>query len=574
MNEIVSSCLRPLLLACAVTAAFAGRPLAQERRCGLEEEVATSQAVIAAADPHAVTAGQAIIARGGSVVDAAIATVLALGVVEPAETGIGGGGFLLYRDAASGETVVYDGRETAPQAATPGRFLLPGGFEMPKALAIASGRAVGVPGLVAMLARAHREHGRLAWPALFEPAIRLAEDGVPTPPRLAGQVRRDPSLDLFAGTRRMFDAIESGAAKWLNQELAETLRELASSGAHAFYEGPIAEDIVVAVRGRWIYPGDMAIRDLRDYESRRRRAVCGSYRQWRICGAPPPSAGGIAVLQILKLLERFDMAALAPGSARAVHLISEASRLAYADRAQHIGDPAFVDVSVRALTDPGYLAARSSLISSRRAMGQAPAGAPPKIVASTANIGDPRGGRDTSHLSVLDCAGNAVALTSSIEAPFGSRMVVRGFLLNNQLTDFSFHPDRQARPLPNRVEGGKRPMSAMSPTIVTGPDGRVRLVIGARGGPHIIGHVARVLIAVLDWGLSLEEAIAMPNFVHTGGQVLQITPVLARQGMTRRLAAKGHEIDVDILISGLHGVERIGGRLRGAADPRMGGAAR
>lgn len=557
--------------------ADAGRPAAGELQCtvGTAGSAGSSNAtVIAAADPHAVAAGHAMLARGGGAIDAAIAAVLALGVVEPAETGIGGGGFLLFRDGATGESILYDGRETAPEAANPKRFLLPGGIAMSKPVAIASGRAVGVPGLLAMLELAHRDHGRLAWPALFAPAIRLAEEGVPTPLRLAEQVRRDPSLDLFTGTRRLFADIDAGGGRWRNPRLAQTLRKVAEAGPEAFYKGPIAAEIVKAVRNRSIYAGDMTRADLEGYRAVRRSPVCGLYRQWRICGAPPPSAGGIAVLQILKLLERFDMAALEPVSAQALHLIAEASRLAYADRARHIGDPAFVEVPVQALTDPDYLAARSSLISPRRAMAQAPAGAPPKIVAPPEGGYASAGGGDTSHLSVLDCAGNAVALTSSIEAPFGSRNAVRGFLLNNQLTDFAFHPMREGRPVANRVEAGKRPMSAMSPTIVTEPRGRVRLVIGARGGPRIIGYVAKTIVAVLDWELPLEQALALPNFLHTGDGSLEIEDALADSDILGELKAMGHKIEIETLTSGLHGVERVEGRLRGAADPRMGGAAR
>ena len=553
---------------------MAGESASGALHCVAEADGPASQAVIAAADPHAVDAGHAMLARGGSAIDAAIAAVLALGVVEPAETGIGGGGFLLYRDGETGEMAVYDGRETAPAAAGPDRFLLPGGLAMPKALAIASGRASGVPGLLALLELAHREQGRLAWPVLFEPAIRLAAEGIPTPPRLTDQVRGDPSLDLFSGTRRLFAPVDDGADRWKNAQLAETLRMIAEQGPRAVYEGAVAKDIVAAVRERSIYPGDMTRSDLADYRSVRRQPVCGEYRQWRICGAPPPSSGGIAVLQSLKLLERFDMASLGPESAKAVHLIAEASRLAYADRARHIGDPAFVDVPVRGLTDPDYLAARSSLISPRRAMARAPAGAPPMIVAPAAVGGPSAGGGDTSHLSVLDCAGNAVALTSSIEAPFGNRMAVRGVLLNNQLTDFAFRPARNGHPAANRVAAGKRPMSAMSPTIVTGPEGRVRLVIGARGGPRIIGYVVRTLIAVLDWRRPLEQALALPNFVHTGGDAIEMEPALADSDILEDLEAMGHDIDIETLTSGLHGVERIGAQLRGAADPRMDGAAR
>jgi len=560
--------LAPALLALALGTAEAAA--AQEAVCRPGDE-GPPRAVVAAADPHAVAAARDVLGRGGSAMDAAIAASLALGVVEPAESGIGGGGFLLYRDGESGAMTVYDGRETAPAAGTADRFLLPGGLAMPFGLAVVSGRAVGVPGHVAMLAMAHRAHGALDWHALFAPAVRLADKGIPAPPALARKVRDDPSLDLFAGMRALFDEIDDGGMHWRNPALADTLRMIAQDGPDVFYRGPLAADIVAAVRGRRIWPGDMTTADLASYRAIARHPVCGRYRHWRVCGAPPPSSGGIALIQILKLLERFDVAALAPGSPEAIHLIAEASRLAYADRARHIGDPGFVAVPTAALMDDSYLAARSSLISPRRAMGGAPAGAPPAIVAADEAGAAHGGGGNTSHLSVLDCAGNAVALTGSIEAPFGSRMAVRGFLLNNQLTDFAFRPERGGRPQPNRVAGGKRPMSAISPTIVLDGQGAVRLVIGARGGPRIIGHVAKTVIAVLDWDLPLAEAIALPNFVHTGGEALEIEPARAHGRVARRLEAMGHATETAEMTSGLHGVERIGERLRGAADPRPGG---
>jgi len=555
-------------LCLALVAASAG---AQERVC--RGDRTRAEAAVAAADPHAVDAAHAVLAEGGNAMDAAVAANLALGVVEPSETGIGGGGFLLYRDGASGAMTLYDGRETAPAAAAPDRFLLAGGWKMPFPLAVVSGRAVGVPGLVAMLHTAQAEHGALAWPKVVAPAIRLAEDGAPVPKRLAELVERDPSLDLFAGTRRLFAPIEDGAARWRNPRLAASLRAIAADGPSALYEGAIAEAVAAAVNGRWLWPGKMTREDLAGYEIKRRRPVCASYREWRVCGAPPPSSGGIALLQILGLLERFDMAALAPGSVEGVHLIAEASRLAYGDRARHIGDPAFAEVPVEGLISQRYLAARSALISPRRAMRAGRPGDPPAILARAGARGR-GGGGDTSHLSVLDCAGNAVALTSSIEAPFGSRNAVRGFLLNNQLTDFAFRPETDSRPRANRVQPGKRPMSAMAPTIVFGPEGRVRLVLGARGGPRIIGHVAKTVIGVLDWELSLQEAIARPNFVHTGAGVLELEAGTRLAEKRAALEAMGHTVETVELTSGLHGIERRGRRLIGAADPRMHGAAR
>ena len=531
------------------------------------------QAVIAAPDHHAAEAVRKILAEGGSLMDAAIAAELVLAVVEPGETGPGGGGFLFYRDGATGRLTVYDGRETAPAAAHPARFLLPGGLPMPKPLAVISGRSVGVPGLIAMLAAAHADHGRLPWARLFEPAIEIAESGVPLPPRLAAQLDSDPTLDLVEGTRRLFgDIVDRPAGRLRNPALADSLRRIAADGPQAIYRGDLAGRIAAATRARRPFAGDMRRADLAGYRARRRAALCGDYRGWRVCGPPPPSSGAIAILQILGLLERMDFTRHPPLSARAIHLVAEASRLAYADRRRHIGDPDFVDVPVRDLLSAPYLDARAALISPRRAMRSAPAGAPPEAIGQPDAAPPPADG-NTSHLSIMDAQGNAVALTGSLEAPFGSRIAVGGFLLNNQLTDFDVRPGRNGYPRANAVAPGKRPMSAMSPIIVTDKAGRVRLVVGSRGGPRIIAYVVKVLVAVLDWEMTAADAVALPNFVHTGN-ALELEAGTRLEALAPSLRAMGHEVDIAMLTSGLHAVEWTEAGPAGGADPRLGGAVR
>lgn len=529
--------------------------------------------MVAAAHPLAVEAGLEVMRRGGSAVDAAVAVQMVLGLVEPQETGIGGGGFLLYRDAQSGRMQFFDGRELAPAAARPDRFLL-AGRPAPAWFAIPTGRAVGVPGLVAMLALAHGRHGRLPWAELMQPAIELAETGVDMPARLQRMSRRDFSLRLFADTRRRFVAPAGAARPRLhNHEYAATLRLLAAGGADAFYSGPIAAAIVERVAARRPWPGDMELDDLRNYSALMREAVCRPYRRWTVCGAPPPSSGGIAVLQILALVERFDLAGFGPDSADAVHLLMEAQRLAFADRERYVGDPDFVDVPVDGLLDSAYLQRRSLLIDPGHALQQALHGVPHSGAATPqpAPPGKPSGG--TSHFTIVDADGNLVALTSSIEAPFGSRMSSGGFLLNNQLTDFSFEPRVGGHAHANAVAPGKRPRSSMSPVIVLDEHGEIQLAVGARGGPRIIAYVVKALVGVLDWELGIQEAIALPNFVYAEGR-LELERGTALSQRRAEFEARGHRVRETQLNSGLHGIERLDGGWRGGADPRMEGVAR
>lgn len=529
--------------------------------------------MVAAAHPLAVEAGLAVMRRGGHAVDAAIAVQMVLGLVEPQETGPGGGGFLLYRDASRGRMTVYDGRETAPAAADADRFTLLG-QPVPKWFAVPSGRAVGVPGLLAMLGLAHADHGRLPWDELLAPAVRLAEEGVPMPARLQHMSRRDPSLRLFADTRRNFVAPAGDEpARLHNPEYGRSLRLLAEHGPGAFYEGPLGGALVERVAERRPWPGGLALSDLRDYRALRRMAVCGPYRRWTVCGAPPPSSGGIAVLQILGMLERFELADEAPLSTDAVHLVVEAHRLAFADRARYLGDPAFTQVPTPALLAREYLRGRAALIDPARAMPPPPHGAPAPGLASVDALPPEAVSGGTTHFTVADADGNIVALTSSIEAPFGSRMMSGGFLLNNQLTDFSFEPRLGAQAHPNAVAPGKRPRSSMSPVIVLDEQGEVRLAIGARGGPRIIAHVVKVLVGVLDWKLPIQEAIDLPNFVHAQGR-LELEEGAVPDGLHEALEARGHRVHEAALSSGLHGIEAHAGGWRGGADRRLDGIAR
>jgi gamma-glutamyltranspeptidase/glutathione hydrolase len=510
--------------------------------------------LVAAADPLAVQAGLEILRAGGSAADAAVAAQLVLGLVEPQSSGLGGGAFVLHWSEKDGRVGTYDGRETAPASARPGRFLDRQGNPEEFMLAVASGRAVGVPGVPRLLERLHHEHGKLPWARLFEPAIRLAEDGIAKTRRLTRLLEREQLLREDPVARALFYS-GPGIA---NRAYAETLRTLAQQGADAFYRGPIAEDIVRAVRAH-ARPGDMTLKDLAAYRVIEREPVCGAYRRYRICGMGPPSSGGVTLLQMLGLLERTGFAAARPGSAQAVHLFAEAARLAYADRLRYIADPAFVPQPVAKLLDAKYLDARAKMIGERS-----------MVFALPGDLDGEAAG--TSHLSIVDADGNAVAMTTTIEHAFGSRILVRGFLLNNQLTDFAFQPTIAGQPAANRVEPGKRPRSSMAPTFVFERDGRLKMAIGSPGGLTIINYVAKTLVATLDWGMDIQSAISYPNFGSTNGPTfLERRTEIEELGDA--LAERGHVLNFTSLTSGLHGIERIPGGWRGGADPRREGIA-
>jgi gamma-glutamyltranspeptidase/glutathione hydrolase len=550
--------------------------------------------MVAAAHPLAVDAGVRALARGGSAVDAAIAVQMVLTLVEPQSSGIGGGAFLLHYHHADAALRAYDGRETAPAAATDDQFLdadrRPRGF----LAAIDGGLSVGTPGLLRMLEAAHRRHGRLPWSTLFDDAIRLCEDGFAVSPRLhlsiaaaRARIVRQP-----AAARYFLDA--DGHALPIgtvlrNPALAATLRRVARDGADAFYSGPIARAIVDAVRDHPSNPGRLTLEDLAGYRPRERVPVCGDYRGLRICGMPPPSSGGVAVLQTLGILERFGAHALAPDSADAIHVTTEAYRLAFADRARYLADDDFVPVPVTGLLDPAYLAARAATIGTERSLGTAPPGTPLGAIA----FGDDASAAlpSTSHLSIVDRDGNAVAMTTTIENGFGSLQMVGGFLLNNQLTDFSFLPtDDRGLPVANRIEPGKRPRSSMAPTMVFGPDGALDAVIGSPGGANIIQYVTGTLIGLIDRGLDIQQAIGLPHFGTQNGPVTWLERGTALAAHAPELRKRGHRVVIIDLNSGLHGIVYNGTRANGrpgvfarhpgrgdwaaGADPRREGTAR
>mgnify|MGYP000026504057 FL=1 len=545
----------PVLSACATMEGPADAPARQ---------------MVAAANPLAAEAGMEMLRAGGSATDAAIATALVLGLVEPQSSGIGGGAFLLHYDASTRDVGAYDGRETVPAAADEALFLEEDGEPMGFWDAVVGGRSVGTPGLLRMLELAHRDHGRLPWARLFQPAIRLAEEGFAVSPRLHSLIAGDKYLKRYPETAAYFHDDDGNPLPvghlLRNQAYADTLRAVAEGGADAFYKGPVALDIAAQVQGVVDNPGYLGYLDMRGYQAKRRTPVCLPYRQWQVCGMPPPTSGGVAVLQILKLLERFDLAALDPASPEAIHLVAEAGRLAFADRNRFLADSDFVEVPLDALLDPAYLAARSALIDPTASMGQASPGLESTQAHSPAQLNPP----STSHLSVVDAEGNAVSMTASIESAFGARLMARGFLLNNELTDFSFRPEVDGRPVANRVQPGKRPRSSMSPTLVLDRHGRFVMAIGSPGGSRIIGYTTKAIIAALDWNLPLQDAVALPNFVNRNGAT-DLEEGTAVEDAKAALEALGHEVEVRGLTSGLHGIRRTANGLEGGADPRREG---
>jgi gamma-glutamyltranspeptidase/glutathione hydrolase len=562
-----TAALRPFarLAAVALTAATLLAACA-----GADQMQAPPRQMVAAANPLAAEAGMAMLRQGGSAVDAAIATALVLGLVEPQSSGLGGGAFLLHYDAASRDVAAYDGRETAPGNADETLFLEADGTPMAFMDAVIGGRSVGVPGFLRMLELAHRDHGRLPWAALFQPAIRLAEEGFAVSLRLNGLIAADEYLKRYPATAAYFHAAGDTplpvGAVLRNQAYADTLKAVAAGGADAFYTGPVALDIVAAVRSATDNPGLLDYLDMRNYQAKRREPLCLPYRAWIVCGMPPPTSGGVAVLQILKLLEPFDLAALPPASPEAIHLVAEASRLAFADRDRFLADSDFVAVPLDELLDPAYLAARSRLIDPATSMGEASPGLASQQ-AHTPKQPDPP---STSHLSVVDAEGNAVSMTASIEGAFGSHLMARGFLLNNELTDFSFRPSVDGRAVANRVEPGKRPRSSMSPTLVLDRDGRFVMAIGSPGGSRIIGYTTKAIIAALDWNLSLQDAVALPNFVNRNGAT-DLEAGSALEAAKPALEALGHKVNLIGMTSGLHGIRATGAGLEGGADPRREG---
>ena len=546
---------------------------------GAAEPARAQHHMIVAAHPLAAAAGLGALRAGGSAVDAAIAAQLVLTLVEPQSSGLGGGAVMLTYDAATRRVSAWDGRETAPAAAGPDLFLAADGQVLGFYEAGVGGRAVGVPGTLRMLEAAHRAQGRLPWERLFGDAIRLAEQGFPVSPRLSAMIAADsPRLSTRAATRALFLSWDNmpppAGATLTNRLLAETLRTLAAGGADALHRGALAAAIATAVRTD-ANPGLLTADDLSAYAPKQREPVCAPYRVWVVCGFGPPSSGGPTVLQILGLLAHFDVAVLThpagvPG-ADAAQLLVETGRLAFADRAMYLADSDFVSVPLRGLLAPDYLTARAQLIDLDHALASVRAGNPDWQEPNLAPA-PPQPEHGTSHISVVDDQGNAVALTTSVQDAFGARLMVGGFLLNNELTDFSFAPSAGGRPVANRVEPGKRPRSSMAPTLVFDRAGRLRFVLGSVGGPRIIGDVAQALVALLDWHADPDIAAAAAH-VSTIGDTADLEAGTAAAALGPVLEARGQKVGIFTETSGLGIIALTTDGLAGAADPRREGVA-
>jgi gamma-glutamyltranspeptidase/glutathione hydrolase len=574
---------RPTIRACALLLLMAAPAAAQtlapapEAATGrIAKATATAQRfMVAAANPLAAAAGRDILRAGGSAVDAAIAVQLVLNLVEPQSSGLGGGAFLVHWDEAARRVITLDGRETAPAAAKPDRFIGKDGKPMRFVDAVVGGRSVGVPGTPKLLEEAHRRWGKLPWAQVLAPAIKLADDGFAISPRLNGLLSGEKNLAKDARAAAYFYEAD-GPAKAVgtilrNPAFAATLRALAERGAGAFYEGEIARDIVATVTGHATNPGDMTAADLAAYRVEEREPVCGAYRVWRLCGMGPPSSGAVAVQQMLGILETRDLARMQAG-ADAAHWFSEAGRLAFADRNLYLADPAFVGIPLPGLIDRDYIRSRAGLISPERSMGRARAGEPPN---KRAQLLAPSEGIEngTSHISVVDGQGNAVSMTTTIEDGFGARlMTAGGFLLNNELTDFSFVPEEDGKPVANRVEPGKRPRSSMAPTLVFDAFGRLYAVVGSPGGSQIIGYVARTLVALLDWKMDPQAAVDLGNFGSRNGPT-ELEKGTEAEGWKAALEAKGHEIRLLEMTSGIQAIVKTPEGFVGGADGRREGVA-
>jgi gamma-glutamyltranspeptidase/glutathione hydrolase len=529
------------------------------------------QWMVAAANPHAVQAGAEILEAGGSALDAAIAVNLVLGLVEPQSSGIGGGAFIVNWDAKAGKLRTYDGREKAPAAAEENRFLTQDGKVMGRLQAIVGGKSVGVPGLIRLMELAHKNHGKLPWARLFQPAIKLAEEGFPISPRFSALLNNDRNLRNSEPARATyFD--ESGNAKAAgtllkNPAYGATLREIATKGPDAFYTGAIAAEIVRTVNSAPQNAGDMTLDDLKAYKAVERTPLCGTYRTYKVCGMGPPSSGGIGVIQSLAVLEPHDLRAFGPKSPTSYHLLAEAGRLSFADRAVYMADPDAVPVPIDGLIAPEYLKQRAALVKENVRMPVAEAGkVPTKHAFAPADSPEMM---STTHFSLVDKDGNAVAMTSTIESGFGSRLMTKGgFILNNQLTDFSYEDVAEKRTVANRVAGSKRPRSSMTPTIVFNKDGKLEMVLGSPGGPAIVGFVVKTLVAMIDWDMPPAYAAAAPFVLGMGNTVTLEEGLEFVQGDLEKL---GHTVRINNAASGIHAIRVTKDGLIGGADPRREG---
>jgi gamma-glutamyltranspeptidase/glutathione hydrolase len=532
--------------------------------------------VIVTSHKLATDSGLEMLRKGGSAVDAAIAAQLVMGLVEPQSSGIGGGAFLVHWNAKKKKLETYDGRETAPKSVTPNLFIGADGKPLGFVEAVVGGRSVGVPGAIAVLALAHKEQGRLPWAELFKPAIAIAENGFEVSPRLAQAIARDPALPQLPDAAAYFvpggKKLEQGAVV-KNKAYADTLRLIADKGADGFYRGPVAEAIVGAVTKAPRGAVALTLQDIAGYKAKKRAPICGFYRAYKICGMGPPSSGGVTALQILKMMERFDVAKLKPASPQAIHLFSEAQRLAFADRGAYLADPDFVPQPLPGMIDPRYLAGRSKLLSLQTIIDRTKIkpGKPKGANLTLRRLAIPDNSRPgTAHLSVIDGNGNALAMTTTVEGGFGSHLMAAGFFLNNQLTDFTFEPKADNRRFANAPEAGKRPLSSMTPTIVFDSKGKVFAVVGSPGGWRIIPYVTKTLIGLVDWKMTMADAIALPNVTSRSGPT-ELEAARNLDSIAADLTALGHETKQIEQASGLNSIRVTKAGFDAAADPRREG---
>jgi gamma-glutamyltranspeptidase/glutathione hydrolase len=579
MKFLCEAVLALMFSTAIASAQQASDTVAPERATGLAtaKRVESKSFMVAAANPLAAKAGRDVIAAGGNAIDAMVAVQTVLGLVEPQSSGLGGGAFLVYYHAESGKLTTLDGRETAPMEATPKLFLDENGQPLKFMNAVIGGRSVGTPGTVRLMEEAHKRYGKAEWASLLKPAETLATEGFQVSPRLASLIASEGDrLKTYPEARSYFfdtagAALEAGAPL-KNPAYAETLAAIAKGGADAFYEGKIAEAIVKTVREAADNPGVLSLSDLSNYRVIEREPVCFIYRALDVCGMGPPSSGGIAIGQILGMAENFDLRSLGPKNVESWRIIGDAQRLAFADRERYVADTDFVPLPIKGMLDKAYLSERASLLDGEKALanGAVKAGEPnwdhALLFGRDAALELP----STSHFVIVDRQGNVVSMTTTIENGFGSRLMTNGFLLNNELTDFSFKTHDGGLPIANRVEPGKRPRSSMAPTIVM-KDGKPLLAVGSPGGSQIIGYVAQALIAYIDWGLPVEAIVAQPHLINRFG-TYDIEAGTGAEDLVGPLKALGYEVKPGEMNSGLHAIEMSARGLAGSADPRREGA--
>ncbi len=567
------------LLAMPAVAQQASDVIAPEAPSGVAQKAAVhaTKHMVVAANPLAAQAGLDVLRKGGNAADALVVVQTVLGLVEPQSSGLGGGAFLTWYDAASRTVTTFDGRETAPAAATPALFLGSDGEPLGFFDAVIGGRSVGVPGVPRLMEAVHTKYGRTPWKDLLRPAIDLAESGFAVSPRLNTMIAEDAGrLDTQPATRAYFfnaaGAPLAAGTMVRNPDYAATLQAMADGGANAFYTGEIATKIVRAVTSHATNPGALNTRDLADYQVKERPAVCAPYRGLSVCGIGPPSSGALTIGQILGMIEPFDLATLGADDPESWRIIGDATRLAFADRDRYIADSDFVNIP-KGLLNAAYLAQRSALIRRPTALpdDDVKPGEPPWDKAELRINGAAFDMPATTHFVIVDDEGNVASMTSSVENAFGSRQMVAGFILNNQLTDFSFAPEKDGQAVANRVEPGKRPRSSMAPTIVL-KDGKPLYALGSPGGSSIIPYVATTLIALVDWKRDMQAAISMPHMLNRFG-TYELEAGTSAEGFADDLQALGYKTKAVDQNSGLHGIAINADGLTGGADPRREGVA-